>query len=80
MSRRRRTREPDKRLDWRDKDMPVLRMMEFGWGERRLEAVSPEEESEHCTSMVQNNNPLAPNWRDDETYNLARPGARRRRR
>lgn len=80
MIRRRRTREPDKRLDWRDPNMPVLRLMESCFGEIKLTPIPPHEESEHCTSMVSNKNPLAPTWRDDPTYNLRRPGARKRRR
>lgn len=76
MPRRRRQREPDKRLDWRDPDMPVLRAMEYSWGVV-LEPIPPQDESEHCASMVSNSNPMAPHWSRDPTYNLAK---RRRRR
>jgi hypothetical protein len=75
--RRRRNREPDTRLNWRDPDMPVLRPWEDRWGKVYIREIPPEEESEYCTSMVNNNNPNAPSWRNDPTYNLAK---RRRRR
>lgn len=76
MGMKRRQRKPDKRLDWRDPDMPVLRPWEEPWGAVVLKAIRPEEEQEFRDQMQHNGNPLAPGWRDDKTYNIARPGAR----
>lgn len=52
MGKRAKKLRPDKRLDWRDPDMPVLREMEFDYGEKRLVEVSPQEEQEYCASVV----------------------------
>ena len=68
---------PDKRLNWRDPNMPVLREMEFGWNEKRLVEVPPQEEQEYCASVIDRK--LSPSWKDDPSYKWARPGARRRR-
>lgn len=78
---RRRKLPPDTRLDWRDPNMPVLREMEFAFGVRRLVEVPPEEEQEYFAEKMRDRrpNPTAPLWYDDDTYNLARPGAKRRR-
>lgn len=65
MTRRRRTREPDKRLDWRDPNMPVLRAMDTG-----MEALSPEDESAYSADVMARS--LEPTWRNDPTYNLAK--------
>lgn len=70
MTRRRRQREPDKRLDWRDPLMPVLRAMDTG-----MEALSPEDESAYSQMVMRES--LEPGWRNDPTYDLAK---RRRRR
>jgi hypothetical protein len=70
MRNRRRTSKPDKRLDWRDPDMPVLRAMDTG-----MEALSPEEESAYSADVMVRS--IEPTWRNDPTYNLAK---RRRRR
>lgn len=77
MPRRRDRRTVDRRLDWRDPDMPVLREMEFGYGDRRLVEVPPHEEQEYCASVVDQK--PAPRWKDDPSYRWARPGARKRR-
>jgi hypothetical protein len=74
---RRRDRTPDKRLNWRDPNMPVLRYMEFGWGEKRLVEVPPHEEQEYCASAIDLK--AEPNWKKDPSYAWARPDARRRR-
>ena len=74
---RRRDRTPDKRLDWRDPMMPVLREMEFNFGERRLVEVPPQEEQEHCANAIEVKQ--SESWRDDPSYQWARPDARRRR-
>lgn len=74
---RRRDRRPDRRLDWRDPAMLVLREMEFGYGERRLVEVPPLEEQEYCASVVDQKPTLR--WKDDPSYRWARPGARKRR-
>lgn len=75
---RRRRNEPDKRLDWRDPNMPVLRPWEFPDGSKGLAEIPPQEESRHCHHQVNNGNPLAPEWFNDETYNLARRKRKRR--
>ena len=78
MRRRRAITYDDRRLNWRDPNMPVLREMKFGCGEQRLVEVPPEEEQDHCAGVV-DKKPV-PSWFEDETYNLARSGAKRRRR
>lgn len=75
--RRRRRKEPDTRLDWRDPDMPVLRVFERPWGEVALDPEPPEKEQAFRREMMMFSQ--APNWRNDPTYNLGR-GQRRRRR
>ena len=77
MPRRRDRRTVDRRLDWRDPAMPVLREMEFGYGERRRGEAPPHEEQEYCASVVDQK--PAPRWKDDPSYRWARPGARKRR-
>jgi hypothetical protein len=74
---KRRDRRPDRRLDWRDPAMPVLREMEFGWGDKWLVEVPPNEEQQFCASVVDRK--PAPSWKDDPSYQWARPGARKRR-
>lgn len=69
---RRRNKEPDRRLDWRDPDMPVLRAMTTG-----MEEMTPEDESEYSRNVMLLS--LEPHWRNDPTYNLGR-GQRRRKR
>lgn len=68
---RRRSKAPDRRLDWRDPDMPVLRAMTTG-----MEEMAPDDESAYSADVMQRS--LEPNWRNDPTYNLGR-GQRRRR-
>lgn len=69
--RKRRRKEPDKRLDWRNPDMPVLRAMDTG-----MEEMTPEDESEYSRDVMRRS--LEPTYRNDPTYNLGR-GQRRRR-
>lgn len=69
---RRRRNEPDKRLDWRDPDMPVLRAMDTG-----MEAMTPEDESKYSQMVMRKS--IEPDWRNDPTYKLGR-GQRRRKR
>lgn len=72
MPRRRRRNEPDKRLNWRDPDMPVLRAMTTG-----MEELSPESETAYSKDVMQRS--IEPIWQHDPTYNLGR-GQRRRKR
>lgn len=69
---RRHRKEPDKRLDWRDPDMPVLRAMTTG-----MEEMTPEDESRYSADVMVRS--MEPTWRKDPTYNLGR-GQRRRKR
>lgn len=60
----------------------VRKVFYGGWGPPRavIEEVERDEvEQQARENMAVRNNPMTPNWRDDPTYNLARPGARRRR-
>ncbi len=81
---RRRRNEPDKRLDWRDPDMWVVRKV---YTESPMspeptvttEYVYPGEVEEQAAENMRNTtNPLTPNWKKDPTYDLAK-GKRRRR-
>lgn len=71
--RRRRDRRPDNRLDWRDKNMPVLRAMDTG-----MEELTPESESEYSQDVM--NRSLEPTWRNDPSYNWVKATARKRKR
>lgn len=77
MIRRRRNNEPDKRLDWRDQNMPTLRVFERPSGEIALDPEPPEKEQAFRREMMLIS--TAPTWRNDPTYNLG-SGQRRRRR
>lgn len=73
---RRRRREVDKRLDWRDPDMPVLTLVKYTHRflppKRIMEQVTPERMSQFSRQTLEAFTPLAPNWRNDPTYNLAK--------
>jgi hypothetical protein len=82
VTRRRTPREEVKRLDWRDPNMPVLRMIEkqdspFSLPYVELTPVNPKEEQEHCAGMANNSNPLAPHYTQDPTYYLTNRRKRR---
>lgn len=66
----RRRNEPDKRLDWRDPQMPVLRAVTTG-----MEEMSPEDESAYSADVMRRS--IEPIWKNDPTYKLGR-GQRRR--
>ena len=68
---RRHRKEPEKRLDWRDPDMPVLRAMTTG-----MEALSPKSESEYSQDVMQRS--IEPEWRKDPAYNFATDLAKKR--
>lgn len=80
---KRRCNEPDNRLDWRDPNMPVLRVVEYtnpmgGKPQIVLEEFTPEDERKYAESVMARENPTAPNWKDDPTYSLGKPKRRRR--
>lgn len=79
MRRRRRHQEPDTRLNWRDPNMPVLRVVECGF-RTTVEEFPPDEEKQHAEYMlqVQMENTKTPRWIDDPSYNWRQPGTRRR--
>lgn len=70
---RRRKLPPDKRLDWRDPDMPVLRVIVhddmFG-NEVRRETIEVAPETEQVWSMRKMREGLNPKYKDDPTYDL----------
>jgi len=66
---RRRKLPPDKRLDWRDPNMPVFRRVER-LGRVSVEPISPEEEQAWCKECVERSK--NPHWSEDETYTLRR--------
>lgn len=80
---RRRRLPPDKRLDWRDPDMWVLRKVYYDDGmslnpKAVTEYVYPGEVQEQAAeNMRETRNPHTPHWSKDPTYDLAK---RRRRR
>lgn len=74
---RRRREEPDKRLDWRDPEMPVLRRFENNFGEVTIEPVSSDDEQAFHQDEMRTTNPGAPPWDWDPTYDIARRKRRR---
>lgn len=80
MRRRRANQEPDTRLDWRDPDMPVLRVVEYSRGFQtwiETEEFSPEEESQNSQKTMVTTTPMAPHWTQDPTYRLTNRRKRR---
>ena len=71
---RRRRREPDHRLDWRDPDMPVLVATEAPWGGKYLAETPADENHEFFASKMTDPSyqHRYPGWRDDPTYALRR--------
>lgn len=67
---RNRRKEPDKRLDWRDPNMPVLAPVHYdGWGPKNaieMEEVSPAERQ--ASSQENLTNPYVNDYRHDESY------------
>lgn len=74
--RKRRRREPDKRLDWRSPDMKVVRQVFYGnshFARAAIEEVDPKEVQEQAIdNMSWSSNPLTPHYSRDPTYNLQR--------
>lgn len=61
-----RERKPDLRLNWRDPNMPVLRLNE----RRQMVEVKPEFISNYYDKKINSLYYNAPSWRNDETYDL----------
>lgn len=62
-------KKPDRRLDWRDPKMPVIREYRMPDGTFRKE-VDPDYESRYRNHLMQS--AANPSWRNDPTYNLRR--------
>ena len=60
---------PDKRLDWRNKDMPCERLA-FVNGKWQMQIFSPEDIQKYYQAKLENNSTIEPNWKEDSTYNL----------
>jgi hypothetical protein len=59
-------RLPDTRLNWRDPDMPVLRLN----NKREMIEVSPEYIHSYYDRKMASLDNIAPSWRHDPTYDL----------
>jgi hypothetical protein len=53
---------PDKRLNWRDKNMPVYKVL----GDKAIE-ITPEERQRIAKMKMESD---LPNWTDDPTYDM----------
>ena len=73
MPNRRRERYEDRRLDWRDPQMPVYRGYHLGNG-RFVEFADPDYERRYREHKmeVERVERRYPDWRNDPTYNLRR--------
>lgn len=73
MPNRRRERYEDRRLDWRDPQMPVIREYTMRNGERKIivDADYEHRYREHLME-VERVECRYPDWRSDPTYNLRR--------
>ena len=72
---KRRKPTPDKRLNWRDKNMPVLRMARASENEPfTLQPLNPIAVQQwHEYKMATSDfRPQEPDWRNDPTYDLRR--------
>lgn len=77
---RRRRLPPDKRLDWRDPDMPVLRRMEHPMtGEPFLGPVPPKDEQDYHAGKMRDPqyDRAYPSYSRDPVYDLKRKRSRR---
>lgn len=61
-----RDHKPDLRLDWRDPDMPVLRLN----ANRRMIEVDPDWITQYYANKLSNPNYNAPQYKNDPTYDL----------
>lgn len=59
--------KPDRRLDWRDPNMPVIRDYRMANGQHRTE-VDPDYERRYREHLMQFGE--QPSYRNDPTYNL----------
>jgi len=71
---KRRKSIPDKRLNWRDKNMPVLMRASFDGGKTfQLTEIEPEAVTKYYENKMLNGSlDLLPSWRNDPTYDLRR--------
>ena len=63
---------PDKRLDWRDPNMPVYRYGKVNGVEGMHEISSNDITEYYAAKLKQSGWQMYPSWREDETYDLAR--------
>lgn len=70
---RRQVSDEEKRLDWRDPNMPILRRWENGWGNITIRAIEPIEEQEFRQDEMAQRDPLRPTWDRDPSYDWANP-------
>ena len=66
---RRRRDPPDKRLDWRDPNMPCIRSGIID-GVKQTAEIKPEHIQQYYSIKLQRNKEVEPEWRNDPTYNL----------
>ena len=60
---------PDRRLSWRDPNMPVLRDYRMGDGTIRT-TIDPDYERRYREMLIQTT--AHPNWKSDPTYHLSK--------
>ena len=68
-SMRRKHLQPDKRLDWRDKNMPCVRLAKID-GKWIMTEIKSEDIQKYYQRKLENNSTIEPNWKEDSTYNL----------
>ena len=59
----------DKRLDWRDKDMPCIRLAKID-GKWQMAEFTPDQIQQYYQQKLESNSTIEPNWKEDSTYNL----------
>jgi hypothetical protein len=59
----------DKRLNWRDPDMPVFRIAKID-GKWQMHEFSSDQIQQYYKQKLENNSAIEPNWKEDSTYNL----------
>lgn len=64
-----RRRKPDKRLNWRDPDMPCIRTGIID-GIKQTAEIKPEHVQQYYKQKLERYNQLEPDWRNDPTYNM----------
>lgn len=66
---KRRKLPPDKRLNWRDPDMPIIRTGIIN-GVFQTAEIAPQHVQQYYQIKLQRNIDIEPNWRVDPTYDL----------